>query len=78
MLLELEDLQQAGKERGEHAGEQKWMTAAEPALWDQEEAEPLRPAAAMRTASLQTSVAVSPHHLYPSLLSSFCLCSVKY
>lgn len=57
------------------------MTAAEPVVWDQEEAEPLRPAAAaaaaMTTASLQTSVVVSPHHLYPSLLSSFCLCSVK-
>lgn len=76
-------MQRAGKEGGEHAGEQQWRAAAEAVAWDQEEAEPLRPAAAAaavvtRTASLQTSGAVSPHHLYPSLLSSFCLCSVKY
>lgn len=52
--------------------------AAEPAVWGPKEAEPLRPAVAMKTASLQTLVAVSPHHLCLSLQSSFYSCSVKY
>lgn len=77
MLLESEDLQQAGKEGGEDAGEQKRMAAAEPAVRDRKEAEPWRPVVTM-TASLQTLVAVSPHHLYPSLQSSFCSWSVTY
>lgn len=71
-------MQQAGKEGGEDVGEQKWMTAAEPVVWDQKEAEPMRPAVATMTASLQTLVAVFPHHLCPSLQSSFYPCSVKY
>lgn len=47
------------------------MTAAEPVVWDQKEAEPMRLVVAMTTASLQTLVAVFPHHLCPSLQSSF-------
>lgn len=52
--------------------------AAELVAWDQEEAEPMRLAVATLTASLQTWVAACPHHLCPSLRSSFYLCSVKH
>lgn len=71
-------MQRAGKEGGEHVGEQKWMTAAEPVVQDQKEAEPMRPVVAMKTASLQILVAVFPHRLCPSLQSSFYSCSVKF
>lgn len=73
-------MQGAGKEAGEDVGELKRMTAAaaEPVVWEQKEAEPMGPVVAMLTASLQTLVAVFPHHLCPSLQSPFYSCSVKH